>query len=234
MMHAAKDGRIRALYVVGSNPVARYKIDPFLLSSTFVVVQDMFLTETAELADVVLPAANAYEKDGTFTNTCGDVQLLKKAGDVSTVKPDFEIIARIADAMGFDVRRLVPFGDSAVRADLGQSRGAQSGEVDRHGVWLANQGLEPKTSPFDPMALLDEIQRLVPGYDISRLNLLAGGDEPTRIEGRDGFANHDPALILPTNDTLFTSGTMTRYSSVLNAVVESRRKEPADKEVAAD
>ena len=51
------------------------------LADTFVVVQDMFLTETAALADVVLPAANAYEKSGTVTNTCGDLQLVKKAGE---------------------------------------------------------------------------------------------------------------------------------------------------------
>ena len=55
---------------------------PFVLHAPFLVVQDMFMTETAMLADVVLPAANAYEKAGTFTNTCGDLQLLKKAGDV--------------------------------------------------------------------------------------------------------------------------------------------------------
>ncbi len=61
-------------------------IDPFAFSQSFVVVQDMFLTETASLADVVLPAANAYEKSGTFTNTCGDLQLVKKAGEVSGSK----------------------------------------------------------------------------------------------------------------------------------------------------
>ncbi len=70
----------------------------------------MFLTETAAMADVVLPAANAYEKSGTFTNTCGDIQIVKKAGEVATTKPDFEMIVRIADAIGFDVRKLVPFG----------------------------------------------------------------------------------------------------------------------------
>ena len=64
MVEAAKAGTLKALYVVGSNPVARYNIDPFALSKTFVVVQDMFLTETAAIADVVLPVANAYEKTG--------------------------------------------------------------------------------------------------------------------------------------------------------------------------
>src|SRR5207244_3631430 len=126
------------------------------------VMQDMFLTETALIADVVLPAANAYEKSGTFTNTCGGLQLLRKAGEITGTKPDFEIIVRIADAIGFDVRKLVPFG-GGTHADMGQSRGAQSGEADRHSVWLEAHGLETKLSPFDPMAILDEIQRLVPG-----------------------------------------------------------------------
>ncbi len=69
MMDAAKDGKLKALYVVGSNPIARYNIDPFALSKTFVVVQDMFLTETAPIADVVLPVANAYEKAGHVSPT---------------------------------------------------------------------------------------------------------------------------------------------------------------------
>src|SRR5262249_15940860 len=175
MFGAAKSGILKALYVVASNPVGRLGVDPSTLKNTFTVVEDLFLTETAALADVVLPAANAYEKAGTFTNTCGDIQILKKAGEVTTTKPDFEMIVRIADAMGFDVHQLVPFGHG-VRADMGQSRGAQSGEADRHGVWLEANGLEPKMNPFDPMATLDEIQRLVPGYDVSRIELMAGND----------------------------------------------------------
>ncbi len=92
------------------------------------------------------------------------------------------MIVRIADAMGADVRKLVPFGRGAA-ADMGQSRGAQSGEADRHAVWLEAHGLEPKMSPFDPMAILDEIQRLVPGYEVSRMNLLAGNDQHTTLVG---------------------------------------------------
>src|SRR5258708_32353862 len=110
MMDAAKGGKLKVLYVVGSNPVGRLGVDPVALSKSFVVVQDMFLTETATLADVVLPAANAYEKTGTYTNTCGDLQLVKKAGEGTNTKPDFEMIVRIEDAMGCDVRGLVPFG----------------------------------------------------------------------------------------------------------------------------
>jgi NADH-quinone oxidoreductase subunit G len=231
MVEAAKTGQLRALYVVGANPVARFHIDPFALSKAFVVVQDMFLTETAVIADVVLPAANAYEKSGTFTNTAGDLQSLKKAGELTGTKPDFEMIVRIADAMGFDVHKLVPFG-GGTRADMGQSRGAQSGEADRHAVWLAAQGLEPKLSPFDSMAILDEIQRLVPGYQVSRMSLLAGNDQHTRLRGPGAL--QDAQLIRPANDNLFTSGTLGRYSQALNSVIENQSRQPAETDVAAD
>jgi NADH-quinone oxidoreductase subunit G len=231
MVEAAKAGKLKALYVVGSNPVGRLDIDPFAFSKGFVVVQDMFLTETAAIADVVLPAANAYEKSGSMTNTCGDVQLVKKAGELSGTKPDFEMIVRIADAMGADVRKLVPFG-GGVSADMGQSRGAQSGEADRHAVWLENQGLETKLSPLDPMAILDEIQRLVPGYGGSRANLLAGNSEHTSLANSGTSAVHKLESIQPANDTLFTSGTLGRYSRALRSVLESHEVKPA--EVAAD
>lgn len=233
MVDRARQGALKAFYVVGANPVGRFRIDPFAFSRSFVVVQDMFLTETAVIADVVLPAANAYEKSGTFTNTCGDLQIVKKAGEVSVTKTDFEMIVRIADAMGFDVRRLVPFGGRGTRADMGQSRGAQSGEADRHSVWLEANGLEPKMSPFDTIAILDEIQRLVPGYDVSRLNLLAGNDEHTSFAENVSAAPQDPNLIVPANDALFSSGTLGRYSKALNSVIENHRQ-PAEAEVAAD
>jgi len=231
MVASGKTGKLKALYVVGANPIGRLGIDPFAFAQAFVVVQDMFLTETAIMADVVLPAANAYEKSGTFTNTCGDLQIVKKAGEVTATKSDFEMIVRIADAMGFDVRKLVPFG-RGTPADMGQSRGAQSGEADRHAVWLEAHGLEPKMSPFDPMAILDEIQRLVPGYDVSRMNLLAGNDEHTTLSKSGPGSVQNPELIQPANNNLFSSGTLGRYSRTLNSVIENRNQQPA--EVAAD
>jgi NADH-quinone oxidoreductase subunit G len=232
MIDAAKAGTLKALYVVGANPAGRLHLDVMALKNTFLVVQDMFLTETASVADVVLPAANAYEKSGTFTNTCGDVQIVKKAGEVTASKPDFEMIVRIADAMGSDVRKLVPFGHG-VHSDMGQSRGAQSGEADQHGVWLEANGLEPKMSPFDPMAMLDEIQRLVPGYGISRVELMAGNDQHTSISHMGPGAIQSPALIVPANNDLFRSGTLGRYSRTLNSVMENKNPEPAE-EVSAD
>jgi NADH-quinone oxidoreductase subunit G len=230
MLEAAKAGKLKALYVVGSNPVGRFGIDPFVLSRSFVVVQDMFLTETANIADVVLPAANSYEKSGSYTNTCGDLQLLKKAGEVSDTKSDFEMIVRIADAMGFDIHGLVPFG-RGTHSDMGQSRGAQSGEADRHAVWLEAHNLEPKMTPFDPMAILDEVQRVVAGYDVSRANLLAGNDQHLEIAESGASAIQPPELIVPANDDLFSSGTLGRYSKTLNSVIENKS---ADVEVVAD
>ncbi|HWX54124.1 MAG TPA: NADH-quinone oxidoreductase subunit NuoG [Verrucomicrobiae bacterium] len=236
MVEACKNGKLAALYVVGSNPVADYSFDPAALKKTFLVVQELFLTETAILADVVLPAASAYEKAGTFTNTCGDLQLLKKAGDLAGTKSDFEIIVRVAERMSADLRKLVPFG-GGVRADMGQTRGAQSGEADRHSVWLAANNLEPRLSPFDALAILDEIQRLVPGYEFSRLHLLSGNDQHvTAAEQSNAGASADDGLaqIVPANDTLFTSGTLGRYSKTLNSVLESRETHAASKEVMAD
>ncbi len=230
MAAAARQGRLGALYVVGANPVASFGIDPFALSKTFMVVQEMFLTETAIIADVVLPAACAYEKQGTFTNTCGDLQLLNKAGDFAGAKSDLEIMVRIADRMGFDVHRLVPAAaGGGTSADMGQSRGAQSGEADRHAVWLRARNLEPRLSPFDPAAVLDEIQRLVPGYDFPRLSLLAGSDVHLHsAEAGGGGSDGGADLIRPAADTLFTSGTLGRYSRTLNSVMERRAAAAAD------
>jgi len=230
MAESAKAGKLKALYVVGSNPIARFRIDPFVFAKSFIVVQDMFLTETAVISDVVLPAANAYEKSGTFTNTCGDLQAVRKAGEITGVKSDFEMIVRVASAMGSDIRKLVPLGRGE-STDMGQSRGAESGEADQHAVWLEAHGLEPKLSPFDPMGILDEIQRLVKGYNVSRIELLAGNDQHTSFVHSGPGALHRPELIAPAHDNLFSSGTLGRYSRALNSVIEN--KQPAE-EIAAD
>ncbi len=224
---AAAAGNLSALYVVGANPVSRFGVDPASLKNTFVVVQDMFLTETAALADVILPAANLYEKSGSVTNSYGDLQRVNKAGDRAGARTDFEMIVRIADKMGANMRALVPFG-SRLRADMGQTRGAQSGEADRHAVWLTANNLEPRLSPFDPMSILDEIQRLVPGYgNLLRLQLLSNNDQhltpapATEGTSAEALVQIQPArrdLVLPANDTLFTSGTLGRYSSMLNDI----------------
>ena len=216
-----------ALLIVGANVLGGYKQGTQL---PFIVALDLFGTETAALADVVLPAASLYEKSGTVTNTFGDVQLVRKAVDRPGVKPDFEILVRLADAMGADVKSLVPFGRSGTSSDLGQSRGAQAGEADRHSVWLRANGLEPRLSPFDPLATLDEISRLVPGYSLDRINLFAGNDvhsEPATVLGPSVPAAPS-GLIMPTHDNLFTSGTLGNYSAALKQLEEHQSKELAE------
>jgi NADH-quinone oxidoreductase subunit G len=211
---AAAKGDLSALYVVGANPVLRYDIDPATLKNTFLVVQEMFLTETAAIADVILPAANLYEKSGSVTNSFGDLQQVSKAGDRSGVRSDFEMIVRIADKMGANIKALVPFGKGTY-ADMGQTRGAQSGEADRHAVWLTANHLEPRLSPFDANAILDEIHRLVPGYDkMLRLQLLSGNAQHLEPAAQPSTATRRD-LVLPSNDKLFTSGTLGRYSPML-------------------
>jgi NADH-quinone oxidoreductase subunit G len=230
-VEAAAKGELGALLVVGANPVASLQVDPAALQDTFVVVQDLFLTETAVLADVVFPAASLYEKSGTVTNSYGDIQLVRKAADRAGVKPDFEILVRLAGAMGADIKTLVPFGSAGTTADLGQSRGAQAGEADRHAVWLQANGLEPKLSPFDPLAVLDEIERLVPGYTLDRINLFAGNDVPTGPKATPRRAPAKaltaPELIVPAHDTLFTSGTLGRFSPALKQLEQHQSKELA-------
>ena len=87
-------------------------------------------------------------------------------------------------------------------------------------------------NPFDPVATLDEIQLLVPGYDVSRVEVMAGNDQHTSIEAMGPGTKQDPNEIAPTRNNLFTSGTLGRYSRTLNSVFENKNPEPA--EVSAD
>ncbi|MEO1814991.1 MAG: formate dehydrogenase subunit alpha [Acetobacterium sp.] len=99
------NGTVKFLYVMGENPAVSdpntNHVKEALKKANFIVVQDIFLTETTEFADVVLPAYVYAEKDGTFTNTERRIQLLRKAVDApGTAKNDWEIIGMIAKEMG--------------------------------------------------------------------------------------------------------------------------------------
>src|SRR5262245_29441870 len=92
MVEAAQSGILKALYVVGANPFAHFgKPGAGRGKLAFLIVQEMFLTETAKAADIVLPAASAYEKDGTVTNTSGEIQLLRKGAEVMGPRSDFDL-----------------------------------------------------------------------------------------------------------------------------------------------
>jgi len=106
VLNAAIDGKVKALYVMGENPMMSdpdlHHVEEALKALDFLVVQDIFLTETAKLADVVLPAACFAEKDGTFSNTERRVQMVCKAVEPpGEARTDWEVICGIAARMGY-------------------------------------------------------------------------------------------------------------------------------------
>ncbi|HEX7126759.1 MAG TPA: formate dehydrogenase subunit alpha, partial [Thermodesulfobacteriota bacterium] len=106
---AALEGRIRGMYVLGENPFLSdpnvNKVKRALARLDWLVVQDIFLTETAGYADVVLPGAAAAEKTGTFTNTDRRVQLTRAAvAPPGEARPDWAIIIEMANRFGFPMR----------------------------------------------------------------------------------------------------------------------------------
>ena len=173
-MLAASD--LDVLWVLGANPL---KSASLAAAGAFVVVNELFLTETAQRADVVFPAASAYEKSGTVTNVCGEVQRLKTGLKVMGTKPDLEIIGLIGKEMGVDVD-----------------------------IWSATK-------------VFDEIRANVHGYNIPLPNIVSGGAAQTApVNGRVPVSAR-PELIQSARDTLFTSGSLGRYSRTLSNVLES-------------
>ena len=105
MMAAAFEGKIKAMFIMGENPVISDPDCSHVVQSLnaldFLVVQDIFLSETAALADVILPAAASLEKDGTFTNTERRVQRVRKVvSPAGQSRPDWHILSDIARRMG--------------------------------------------------------------------------------------------------------------------------------------
>lgn len=168
-----------ALWIIGANPLARASLPS---RNTFVVVHEMFLTETARRADVIFPAASAYEKAGTFTNVCGEVQRLKKGLNVMGTKPDLEIVGLIAKEMQL------------------------AGVV---GPWILDR-------------VFEQVRRSVRGYDgINAPVIGAGGAMQTApMNGRIPVETAAEVIRSAHND-LFASGSLGRYSKILNSVLEN-------------
>ena len=106
IMNAAGKGDIKALYIMGENPLLSdpdlHHVEESLKKLDLLIVQDIFMTETAKVADVVLPSASFAEKDGTFTNTERRVQRIRKViNPPGEAKADWKIIAGISTAMGY-------------------------------------------------------------------------------------------------------------------------------------
>ncbi len=109
MLHAAQERKIKGMYIVGNNIVLSYPNKNYtreaLKSLDFLVVQDIFMNETAKLADVVLPGASFAEKDGTFTNTDRRIQRIRKAIDpLGQAKSDWEVLAELSTMIGYPMK----------------------------------------------------------------------------------------------------------------------------------
>jgi NADH-quinone oxidoreductase subunit G len=150
----------------------------------------MFLTETDLQADIVFPAASAYEKDGSVTNTSGEIQLLHKAAEVMGARTDFDLLRIL------------------------------SHQLERLGLGKA---FHYKT----PAAVFEEIRKVVPGYNVQLVGLLTGGAEPTSPQfSTNGHGPYDVPvqLIRSANDTLFTSGTLGRFCTMMQSLPEAEAK----------
>ncbi len=189
MVEAAQAGKLNALYVVGANPLAHYGTLGFGRGKVqLLIVHELFLTETALQADVVFPAASAYEKDGTVTNTAGEIQLLRKGAEVMGVRTDFDLLRIL------------------------------SHQLEKTGVGKAFHYK-------NPAAVFEEIRKVVPGYNVQLPGLLTGGAEATSPHfSRNGHGAYDvPAqLIRSANDTLFTSGSLSRYCTMMQSLPEAK------------
>jgi len=134
-MEQAQAGKLKGMFIVGENPAASFPrpslVRKALESLEFLVVADMFLTETARLADVVLPSASFAEKEGTVTNFEGRTQPVRKAIEpISQCLPDWKMVLQLSKEMGTpmpyssiqevmnEIEELVPFYEHLAPADL--------------------------------------------------------------------------------------------------------------------
>jgi len=113
MMEHAASGSLKAIYIMGENPMISdpdiNHTEKALKTLDFLVVQDIFLTETAKLAHVVLPGVSFAEKDGTFTSTERMVQRVRKAiNPIGNSKPDWQIIVELSNKCGYKLNYASP------------------------------------------------------------------------------------------------------------------------------
>jgi NADH-quinone oxidoreductase chain G len=129
MLQAAAAGKLGALYIIGEDPLTSYpdraKVEAALDKASFVVVQDIFLSPTAQQADVVLPAASFAEKDGTFTNAERRIQRVRPGiPSPGEAKSDYAIFALLAARLGQQVSYT---GPAAVFAEIAATVPAYAG-----------------------------------------------------------------------------------------------------------
>ena len=225
IMHAIHEGKIKGLYVMGENPVLSDPDSNFVRKALenvdFLVVQDIFMSETAELADVVLPAASFAEKEGSITNTERRVQLWRKAIEpIGESRSDWEIICDVSSRMGYEMKYESTLQIMDEIAKLTPSYGGMSYER------LAGEGLQ--------WPCLDKDH---PGTKfLHKGKFTRGLGKFTAIEFRPPYElpNDEFPFILTTGRMLqhFHTGTITRRSEGLNELVPEGTVDinPADAE----
>lgn len=213
-MDAANAGDIKAMYVMGENPAMS---DPDanharagLAKLEHMVVQDIFLTETAWLADVVLPASTFYEKDGTFTNTNRQVQMGRKAvNPPGEARGDFDLILEMAQRLGL--------------------KWTYSGPQD---VYAEMQRVMPSLDniSWDRVARENSVVYPCPGEDQPGQDILFANGFPTEtgrarlvpadVTPPDELPDADYPFVLTTGRVLehWHTGAMTRPAAVLDAI----------------
>ena len=170
IIDACAAGAVKALYIAGENPVVSYpnraKIETALDKVEFLVVQDLFLTETAAKAHVVLPACSFAEKEGTFTSVGRNVQKVARAiKPVGCSKSDFEIINRLlADVTGKPAYQSA----QAVFAEIAQNIPGYAG------LSWAKLGTEGVIRPASQTPRFIPVQAAAPAVEAGRFALLTG------------------------------------------------------------
>ena len=129
MLKAAMAGEVKAMFILGENPMVSdadiQHVEKSLDALDFLVVQDIFMSETARLADVVLPGVSFAEKDGTFTNTERKVKRVRKAIEpIGSSRQDWEIICDLSTRMGYPMSYDDP---SKILEEVGQLTPSYSG-----------------------------------------------------------------------------------------------------------
>ncbi len=225
MMHAAAEGELKALYIMGENPMLSdpdvNQVEEALKKLEFLAVQDIFLTETAQLADVVLPAAAFAEKDGAFTNTERRVQRVRQALDPpGEARSDWSIICDLAARMGYEMSYA---GPAVIQDEIAGVTPIYGG------ITYARLDVESLQWPCP--------DRDHPGTSIlhrEKFTRGLGKFHPVEFIPAKELPDEEYPLLLSTGRILehFHTGTMSRHSEVLDKLVSVGAIEisPADAE----
>lgn len=210
MFNQAVEGKIHAMYVMGEDPVLSdpdaNHVKKAFESMDFVVVQDIFMSETAKFADVILPAACYAEKDGTFTNTERRVQRVRKAVDApGEARDDWKIICDIAKAMGdkgFDFENSEAIFEE-MRLAMPSYRGMTYKRIDKIGLqWPCPTEQHPGTK-YLHKGMFSRGKGLMRAIDYKKPHELPDSEYP---------------MLLSTGRMIYHYNITTRFSSSLDQV----------------